>query len=120
MLRALIAMVHVEDVPRSIAFYGKLGLEVRSTHVLEGETEPVWAMLESGGARLMLTRADAPVDRERQAIFFYGYCDDVPAFRDRLIAEGVAVGPIEYPFYCPNGQFRVVDPDGILVMVTHT
>jgi len=77
-------------------------------------------MLESHAARLMLTLADAPVDRERQAIFFYAYCDDVPSFRDRLISEGLAVGPIEYPFYCPRGQFRVVDPDGILVMVTHT
>jgi len=39
MLRSLVAMVHVENMSRSLAFYGKLGFTVRSTHVLEGQKE---------------------------------------------------------------------------------
>jgi hypothetical protein len=31
----------------------------------------------------------------------------------------VEPGPIVHPFYNPNGEFRLSDPDGYVVMVTH-
>ncbi len=52
--------------------------------------------------------------------FFYSYCDDVPALRGYLIAEGIEAGPIKYPFYAPRGEFRLQDPDGYVIMVTQT
>ena len=32
-----------------------------------------------------------------------------------LAAEGLAPGPISYPFYNPHGEFRVIDPDDYVV-----
>ena len=55
-----------------------------------------------------------------QAVLFYLYCSDVAAFRTMLMEAGVEVGPINSPFYAPRGEFRVVDPDGYVLMVTHT
>jgi catechol 2,3-dioxygenase-like lactoylglutathione lyase family enzyme len=113
-------MVHVKSVPRSIEFYERLGFTVKNTFVADGRSEASWAWLSAGGAHLMVTRADEPVDASQQAALFYLYCGDVPAFRAALQAHGVAVGEIQYPFYAPRGEFRVTDPDGFVLMVTHT
>jgi predicted enzyme related to lactoylglutathione lyase len=118
--RSLIPYAHVASVPESIAFYGKLGFEVRNTFVPAGESDPIWALLESGRAHLMLAKADGPFDAGQQAVLFYIYCDDVAATRSAIESAGVAVGEITYPFYCPRGEFRVHDPDGYVLMVAHT
>jgi uncharacterized glyoxalase superfamily protein PhnB len=112
-------MAHVADVPRSMAFYATLGFAVGNTHTPAGGDAPVWAWLRSGGAHLMLAQANGPVDAHAQAVLFYVYCDDVAAFRERLVESGVTAGPIEYRFYAPRGEFRVIDPDGYVVMITH-
>jgi len=39
--------------------------------------------------------------------------------RDRVLAAGVVAGEMTYPFYRPKGEFRVSDPDGYVLMVTH-
>lgn len=44
----------------------------------------------------------------------------VIAFRSRLLEAGVEAGVVQYPFYAPRGEFRVTDPDGWVLMVTHT
>jgi uncharacterized glyoxalase superfamily protein PhnB len=120
-IRSLVPMAHVRNVGDSIAFYRKLGFEARNTFGPEGRTEPTWAWLESdGGSSLMLALASHPVIAEEQAVLFYLYCDDVTATRARLAEAGIAVGAIEYPFYAPRGEFRVTDPDGYVLMVTHT
>jgi hypothetical protein len=51
---------------------------------------------------------------------FYLYSSDLDAYRERLIEAGIPAGRIEKPFYAPRGEFRVVDPDGYCLMVTHT
>ncbi len=117
---ALVALAHVRSVPHSIAFYRTFGFDVANTHAPEGRTEPVWAWLQSERAQLMIAAADAPIDPSQQAILFYLYCSDVARFRDGLIIAGVPVGPIQYPFYSPGGEFRVSDPDGYVFMVAHT
>jgi predicted enzyme related to lactoylglutathione lyase len=119
-LRSLVPFVHVANVPGSIAFYRELGFEVRNTFEPAGENDPAWAWLESGGAHLMLAKADQPVIADQQAVLFYLYCDDVPATRSAIERSGVAVGDIAYPFYAPRGEFRVQDPDGYVLMITHT
>lgn len=119
-VRSLVPMAHVGSIPASIDFYRHLGLTVANTFTPPGETEPTWASLESDRARLMLARADEPIDRERQGILFYAYCDDVAGLREQLMAAGIEAGTIETPFYAPRGEFRVEDPDGYLVMITHT
>jgi hypothetical protein len=79
-------------------FYGKLGFTEGGRHTPEGASEPSWVWLTSGGAQIMLTRASEPVDPEKQAVLFYLYCDDVIAFRGRLLEAGIEAGPVQYPF----------------------
>jgi len=119
-LASLIPLAHVRDVKRSMAFYGKLGFVEGKTHTPEGGTEPVWAWIKSGGAHLMLAKASEAVDPAEQAVLFYVYCDDVGVFRSKLIEDGVDAGPVQHPFYAPRGEFRVTDPDGYVLMITHT
>jgi hypothetical protein len=37
-----------------------------------------------------------------------------------LKSIGVEVSAIEMPFYAPRGEFRISDPDGYDIMITHT
>jgi hypothetical protein len=67
----------------------------------------------------MVGQAGEPVDASQQAVLFYVYSEDVVGFRSRLLESGVEAGPISYPFYAPRGEFRVTDPDGYVLMVTH-
>ncbi len=119
-LNSLVPMAHVRSVSRSIEFYRKLGFVEGNTHTPEGGVEPVWAWLRSGGAHLMLAQANEPVEPAKQAVLFYLYAPDVLAFRSTLLKAGIDAGPLRYPFYAPGGEFRVTDPDGYVLMVTHT
>lgn len=119
-IRSLVPMAHVSDVTRSIEFYQRLGFEVGNTFVPPGAAAPAWGWLQCDGAQLMVARADEPVLPERQAVLFYLYCDDVSATRSALAGAGIDVGPTEYPFYAPRGEFRITDPDGYVLMITHT
>ena len=117
---ALVAMPHVASVPRSIAFYGQLGFTVENTFTPPGVSEPTWAWLKSNGAHLMVSRGTLSVVADEQGVTFYLYCEDVPAMKLMLERDGVAAGPITHPFYAPRGEFRIVDPDGYALMITHT
>ncbi|MGH8081353.1 MAG: VOC family protein [Lysobacter sp.] len=119
--RAFVPMLHVASLPRAIAFYAALDFQVGNVHHEPtcGE-DPVWAWMESpGGAAFMLVKADAPIDDTVQGALFYVYCDDVAAMRERVLAAGLQAGEIVHPFYRPKGEFRVHDPDGYVLMVTH-
>jgi len=109
MLTALWPYAHVADVQRSIDWYGRLGLEVWNTHEVDGRL--VWAFVGRESAGIMLALADGPVDREQQAVLFYGWAEDVVALRDALGGE------ISKPFYMPAGELRLEDPDGYVVLV---
>jgi catechol 2,3-dioxygenase-like lactoylglutathione lyase family enzyme len=115
--KSLVPFVHVADMERSLAFYQTLGLKIGNRFQPEGKT--VWAWLYNQGAQLMLAQADAPIDPEAQAVLFYVYVPDVAAAHATLAAKGIPVGEIRYPFYAPRGEFRVKDPDGYALMITH-
>jgi predicted enzyme related to lactoylglutathione lyase len=116
----LVALAYVADVRTSIAFYEILGFEVGNTHVDEASGETDWAALERGHAALMLGKSTGTVVPQQQGILFYLYYDDIAATHAALAQQGLAVGPMSHPFYCPKGEFRVVDPDGYVLMLTHT
>ena len=118
--RSLVPLVHVKSVPRSVEFYGKLGFVATNTHTPDGGTEPVWASLDVGDAHLMVSRARDANDPIQQGVLFYLYTPDVDAFRAELVSRGLQAGPVECPFWAPRGEFRLEDPDGYVVMVTHT
>ena len=116
-MTSLVPMAFVASVPRAVAFYQKLGFALGNTFTPPDASEPAWAWLESGGARLMVARATEPVIPSQQAVLFYVYCDDIGATHAALDARGIAPGPIQFPFYAAHGEFRVEDPDGYVVMV---
>ena len=124
-IRALVPMAHVASLPASIAFYQRLGFEVRNLFTPPAASEPSWASLtprgseESAAGELMLTRADAPVNAAEQAVLFYLYCENVAAMHAELTEDGLAVGEIVTPFYNPGGEFRLTDPDGYVIYITH-
>jgi catechol 2,3-dioxygenase-like lactoylglutathione lyase family enzyme len=116
-LRQLVPLVHVADVARSIEFYRQLGFEVKNT--VPGDGQLQWAWLENGQADLMIARSARPMNPGAQDVLFYLYAPDVAAFREELKARGVSVGELSYPFYSPRGEFRVEDPDGYTLFVSH-
>lgn len=115
--RALVAFAHVASVARSIRFYADLGFEAKNTVVPPGQSEPVWAWLESGKASLMVGLADEPVDASLQAVLFYLYVDSIKQTRDALVERGHSPGQIKYPFHMPGGECRLEDPDGYVLML---
>jgi catechol 2,3-dioxygenase-like lactoylglutathione lyase family enzyme len=118
-VESLVPMAHVADVALAAAFYETLGFETIASFTPPGDDSPSWVSLRSGGAQLMLARASEPVVPRQQAVLFYVYCADVEAMHRRLAAAGLGPGPVSRPFYNPEGEFRLVDPDGYVVLVAH-
>ena len=118
--RQLVPMVFVLEVERSIAFYQQLGFEVANTFTEEGTTGLAWAWLQCGAAHLMLAAAEEPIAADQQKALFYLYTDDVAVARKSLAEAGLSPGEIWTPFYAPRGEFKLVDPDGYVLMITHT
>jgi catechol 2,3-dioxygenase-like lactoylglutathione lyase family enzyme len=112
----------VADVPRSIAFYERLGFAVEATF-----DDPAYAILTAAGARLSLAEqghpADdrpgvemiAPEDRSRLGAALVLEVADCRAAHAELQAAGVPF--LAEPYAPPWGGCRVfaVDPDGHLV-----
>jgi len=118
-IRSLVPLAHVAALGASVAFYELLGFEVGASFTPPGHETPAWVWLTSGEAALMLSLADEPVVARQQAVLFYVYCEDVEAMHTQLSEAGLAPGPVSNPFYNPKGEFRLVDPDGYVVMVAH-
>lgn len=134
-----VPMAHVADVDRSTLFYSLLGFECQSRFSgHDGITN--WTDLASGSARLMLARASERVDAHQQAVLFYMYSNDVRELRQHLLQHGLSnagfppdheantvcklptpptsvVFEIVPRFYMPNGELRVHDPDGYVLLI---
>jgi uncharacterized glyoxalase superfamily protein PhnB len=67
----------------------------------------------------MVSKASKPVP-DQHTVLFYIYTDDVTAAHESLAAAGRNPGEIKTPFYAPRGEFQLVDPDGYVLMITHT
>ena len=111
----LVPFAHVADVDRSVAFYERLGFEMRNEYVPENRR--IWAFLERGDARLMVAEADGAVDPNAQAVLFYLYTRDLDGLRARLVTAGVAAGEITTGNLGPDRQMGVVDPDGYVLIL---
>jgi predicted enzyme related to lactoylglutathione lyase len=110
----LVPFAHVTDVDRSVAFYERLGFEMRDDLV---EGRRIWAFLERGDARLMVAEADGAFDPDAQGIIFYLYTRDLDTLRARLTAGGVVTPEITTGGPGPDRQLEVTDPDGYVLMV---
>jgi len=67
----------------------------------------------------MLARSARPMNSGAQDFMLYMYSPDVAQYRAELEAKGIKVGPMQYPFYSPRGEFRIEDPDGFTLFVSH-
>jgi predicted enzyme related to lactoylglutathione lyase len=114
-LRGLVPMAHVQDVARAIEFYRQLGFETRNT--LRSDGQLAWAWVDNGKAHLMLVRSARPMNPGAQDVTLYLYAPDVAAYRAELSTRGVTVGPLTYPAYMPEGEFRIDDPDGYCLLI---
>lgn len=103
----LIPFLHVADVPASIAFYEKLGLEVDDTYEQEGQR--VWASMRSGSAALMLARAPEPIEPSGGRLFLY--TEDLAGLRDRLTEIGWEPPQIVDGTPGPKQEMTICDPD---------
>lgn len=118
LFRALVPLIHVASVPRSIAFYESLGFRATNVFTPPDQHEPSFASVESGGARLMLVRGRA-ITPDEQGLILTLYCDDASATHAALRGAGVRVGELTFPPERPNGRSRLTDPDGYDLAVTH-
>ena len=112
---ALVPMAHVADVQRTVEFYKLLGFEVHNTFEHGGELK--WAYLMRDMAQIMFAKASGPVDAEQQAVLFYLYATNVVPYREQLMAKGIKVSELQYPYYATEGEFRVFDPDAYVILV---
>jgi catechol 2,3-dioxygenase-like lactoylglutathione lyase family enzyme len=116
--KAVVTLFHVADVQRSIDFYQKLGFELGNEPLKNEQGTKTFAWMHHGSAaQIMLTLTGRPLNPGVQDVMFYLYVTDMPAYREQIISRGVAVAEVKYPFWSPNGEFRVDDPDGWTWMV---
>jgi catechol 2,3-dioxygenase-like lactoylglutathione lyase family enzyme len=118
--RKLVALAYVADVDRSIAFYESLGFNVINSFAPEEDPGRLWAWLRCDSTDLMVSRASEPIRARDQAVLFYLYFDDIAATREALLAKGFAIGPLRRRVYCTEGECRLEDPDGHVLMLTQT
>ena len=115
-MRGLVPIARVADMKRSIEFYAQLGFEVMGKFEPEGQLK--WAHLRNGGADLMLSLAAEPINPAAQGVLFYMYVLEVAKFREQLAAQGLKVGELRYFFFAKDGEFKIVDPDGYVLLVS--
>lgn len=132
-LLSFVPYAHVADVDTSIAFYGLFGMDLHSRFGPEGE--PFWARMKGAHSDLMLSRSAGPIEPRVQSVLFYLHVDDLAGMREQLRAGGVRDGgtyagsqdgefprsgvffDTTYPFYMEEGEMRVHDPDGYVLLV---
>jgi catechol 2,3-dioxygenase-like lactoylglutathione lyase family enzyme len=110
-LDALIPMLSVADLERTMAFYcGKLGFRVINTF---GGPKPVWCMLEREKVRLMFNQPPGivifPEPKDRQ--IFYFYPDDIVSLHSAWMGAELAVTDLRVTAYGMK-EFELRDPDG--------
>lgn len=112
-LTALIPMLSVRDLQRSIAFYrDRLGFHVINTF---GDPSPKWCMLGRDAIKLMLneppaaeTDALSPQAKDFQVYYFYP--EDVIALHEAWARDGLPVTDLRVTGYGMK-EFELRDPD---------
>jgi catechol 2,3-dioxygenase-like lactoylglutathione lyase family enzyme len=136
----LVPMLHVRDLEASTRFYGHLGFRRVGEHRNGGKL--VWCHLSTTSSELFLSQASGVVPADQHAVLLYLYSLDVVALRTDLLAAGLLdsgpllhgrlpeqdgrhwpngrVFPVQKPFYMPEGELRLEDPDGYVILVGQT
>ena len=110
-------LLQVFDMRTSVAWYRDvLGFDVLQIH--EPDVHLYWAMLQLGGAFLMLNaryeddqRPPKPPPTRHEDVTLYFACSDVAAVYEHLLMKGIPVTPPAVAYYGMK-QLHVKDPDG--------
>lgn len=103
-------VLQVHDVPRSVAFYEKLGFAAHGSW----DDPPLFAIIQRGDVTLALDKArqDGPIPLN-QWWAAYIYVDDAKALRDEFAALDLpTLTEMHFPDDYGCIDFDVVDPDG--------
>lgn len=133
-----VSYLHVNDVEDSVAFYKHFGFEDNNWYRSDDGTA-VWAAVAAKSsdhrrAEIFLAKSSGPIAPEQQAILLYLYASDVKSLRNHLLNQGLhdggkycgQAGPnngrrvvfeVQYPPYMTDGELRVVDPDGYVLLI---
>lgn len=111
-MRAGVALLRVSNVERSIEFYRKLGFELGGERTNDQGTRTFAWTHRGQSAQIMFTLAGRPLNPGARGVMFYLYVENLTAYREVVMARGVKVGELEFPFWSPQGEFRIDDPDG--------
>ena len=117
--KAVVALLKVRDLDRSISFYEKLGFEIGNEPLKNEQGVKTFVWMHHGDtAQIMLTLAGQPLSSGSRHIMFYLYVTDMPRYREQVIGRGIEVGKVTYPFWARSGEFQIDDPDGWIWIVT--
>ena len=113
-------MFHVKSIEDSLNFYELLGFKTIDTDKC-GDEPLGWARMHCEGGAIMFLRAedDVVIDPGKQGVMLVMYTPDLPALREKLLANNVRVSAIERPPYMPSGRVCLRDPDGYFISVNH-
>ncbi|MBR2119625.1 MAG: VOC family protein [Pseudomonadota bacterium] len=113
-LTALIPMLSVSDLTRSIAFYrDRLGFHVVNVF---GEPEPKWCMIGRDAIKLMLNEPPRvemdtlPLHAKNFQVYYF-YPDNVAALHAAWKGDGLPVTDLRVTLYGMK-EFELRDPDG--------
>jgi hypothetical protein len=109
------SLLKVKSVPTSIAFYEKLGFSVANSFTPDGIMEPRWASLTAGSVEIMVGHSSTEEAHSADALYLYA--ESIEEMHARAEQTGLAPTPIERPFFNPNGEFQLADPDGHSIYV---
>ena len=124
-IKGIVPMIHVAELERSIQFYQLLGFEVGNYMPRSGPMHWVWLYAPEAadwkrGPNLMLTRSVRAIDAGAQDVLFYLYAENLTLLRRNLLVNGLNAGEIAYPDYLPDGECRLEDPDGYILMIAQS
>ena len=105
-------MIHVPDVPATVAWYELIGFRVVETFDCDGT--PNWAHLAFGESRVMLNAGGESSDRERREVDLYIHVEDVEELAARLVDQVDVIEGLRDSFYGMR-ELIVRDPNGFWV-----
>jgi catechol 2,3-dioxygenase-like lactoylglutathione lyase family enzyme len=115
-IEAVVPLLHVEDIDRSIAFY-TTALSFQVAQKAGPAGNPAWALLQCGAVKLMIEKSDlsdAAARRRRPSggdAVIHFIVDSVQDAQARLRAKRIAIGDIKRQPYGME-EIRLRDPDG--------
>lgn len=121
MFKALTPNLLVEDVARSVEFYGWLGFE-KITQVPE-QGKPQWALIQKNEVSLMLqekksAELDLPfryTNGQNSGCLLYFDVEDVEEIRSLILGKALIIKEIHSTFYGTN-ELLIADPDHFLLI----